>query len=104
MGRGPGPALAARELDALYDREERAQIGVHTCPGRRRDSTHIADVDYAALRPHLFLLRAGKFYLQMASERDRGRVLRVTRERMRPEQMIFIGVAGTALAGRALGR
>ena len=31
-------------------------MGVHTCPGGDRDSTHSADVDYADLLPSLFQL------------------------------------------------
>jgi 5-methyltetrahydropteroyltriglutamate--homocysteine methyltransferase len=73
--------------------EERQQrIGVHTCPGGDRDSTHSADVPYADLLPTLFELRAGSFYLQLASERDRGNVLEIVREYARPEQRIFVGV------------
>ena len=34
-----------------------ARIGVHTCPGGDRDSTHSADVDYAELLPSLFQLQ-----------------------------------------------
>ena len=33
-------------LDRLTD-EERAKVGVHTCPGGDQDSTHSADIDYA---------------------------------------------------------
>ena len=32
---------------ARFSPEERQCIGIHTCPGRDRDSTHIGDVDYA---------------------------------------------------------
>jgi len=72
--------------------EERRRIGIHTCPGGDQDSTHSADVDYADLLPDLFSLEAGTFYLQMASEPDRRRVLAVIREHAKPEQRIFIGV------------
>jgi 5-methyltetrahydropteroyltriglutamate--homocysteine methyltransferase len=51
--------------------EERSRIGVHSCPGGDRDSTHSASVDYAELLPALFSLQAGRFYLQLASEPDR---------------------------------
>ena len=34
--------------------DERARIGIHTCPGGDQDSTHSADVDYRSLRPDLF--------------------------------------------------
>ncbi len=72
--------------------EERRRIGVHTCPGGDQDSTHSADVDYADLLPDLFSLDAGNFYLQLASEPDRRRVLGIIRDHARPEQRIFVGV------------
>lgn len=71
---------------------ERQRIGIHTCPGADRDSTHSADVDYSELLPSLFELHAGAFYIALAGERDRKRVLRTIRECMRPGQQIFIGV------------
>jgi 5-methyltetrahydropteroyltriglutamate--homocysteine methyltransferase len=72
--------------------EERLRIGVHVCPGGDRDSTHSADVDYAALLPDLFQLNVGRFYLQMASERDRKRVLRIVSQLLGPRHLVFIGV------------
>jgi methionine synthase II (cobalamin-independent) len=77
---------------AEFSPDERGRIGVHTCPGGDQDSTHSADVDYAALLPDLFSLNAGTFYLQLASEPDRPRVLRAIAERARPGQQIFVGV------------
>ena len=77
---------------ARFSPEERKRIGVHTCPGGDRDSTHSADVDYAGLLPQFFQLNAGNFYLQLASERDRGRVLRIIKKHAKPHQRIFIGV------------
>ena len=71
---------------------ERARIGVHVCPGGDHDSTHSADVDYAALLPDLFQLNVGRFYLQMASEPDRKRALTSVRSLLKPDQLIFIGV------------
>lgn len=71
---------------------DRQRIGVHTCPGGDRDSTHSADVDYAELLPRLFGLTVGAFYIQLASERDRRRVLAIIREHARADQRIFIGV------------
>ena len=44
-----------------FSEEERSHIGVHTCPGSDRDSTHSADVDYAELLPSLFELQGGIF-------------------------------------------
>jgi 5-methyltetrahydropteroyltriglutamate--homocysteine methyltransferase len=72
--------------------EERRRIGVHTCPGGDRDSTHSADVDYADLLPSLFLLKAGNFYIALAGEKDRAHVLKIIREYMKPGQRIFVGV------------
>jgi len=77
---------------AQFSAQERQRIGVHTCPGGDQDSTHSADVDYAALLPGLFSLNAGTFYIQLASELDRPRVLRSIAEHSRPDQRIFVGV------------
>ncbi len=75
--------------------EERQRIGVHTCPGGARDSTHSADVDYAELLPSLFELRAGNFYIALAIEKDRERVLKIIQKHMKPNQRIFVGVIAT---------
>jgi 5-methyltetrahydropteroyltriglutamate--homocysteine methyltransferase len=75
-----------------FSAEERKRIGVHTCPGGDHDSTHSADVDYADLLPRLFELKAGNFYVQLASERDRARVLDIIRRESRDDQVIFVGV------------
>ena len=71
---------------------ERMRIGVHTCPGADRDSTHSADVDYAALLPSLFQLNVGNFYIALAGESDPERVLQTIRKYMSPGQRIFVGV------------
>jgi 5-methyltetrahydropteroyltriglutamate--homocysteine methyltransferase len=75
-----------------FSEEERKRIGVHTCPGGDQDSTHSADVDYSDLLPGLFELKVGRFYIQLASERDPVSVLRLIKEQARPHQMIFVGV------------
>lgn len=84
-------ALNNRVLDR-FSEEERTRIGVHTCPGGDRDSTHSADVDYAALLPELFRTHVGNVYVELAGERDPARVLEVIAEHLRPEQRIFVGV------------
>ena len=71
---------------------ERKRIGVHTCPGGDRDSVHSAEVDYGELLPGLFELKVGNFYLQLASEQDRGRVLRIVQQHATPDRKIFVGV------------
>ena len=75
-----------------FSADERQRIGVHTCPGGDRDSTHSADVDYEELLPALFELNVGSFYVALAGERDRRRVLRIIRQYGKPGQRIFVGV------------
>jgi len=84
-------ALNNRVLER-FDASERARIGVHTCPGGDQDSTHSADVDYVELLPLLFTLQAGRFYIQLASEADRPRVLAGIAEHSGDDQRIFVGV------------
>jgi 5-methyltetrahydropteroyltriglutamate--homocysteine methyltransferase len=72
--------------------EDLKRIGVHTCPGGDRDSTHSADVDYAELLPSLFQLKVGNFYVALAGEKDRKRVLRILHSHLRPGQRVFVGV------------
>jgi methionine synthase II (cobalamin-independent) len=77
---------------ARFTEAEHAQLGVHTCPGGDRDSTHSADVDYAALLPSLFQLEVGKFFVALAGEKDRQRVLAMIRRHLKPTQRVFVGV------------
>ena len=75
-----------------FSTEDLKLIGVHTCPGSDRDSTHSGDVDYAALLPSLFELMAGNFYVSLAGEQDRVRVLKIIRDHIKPSQTVFVGV------------
>jgi 5-methyltetrahydropteroyltriglutamate--homocysteine methyltransferase len=75
-----------------FSKAERKLIGVHTCPGGDRDSTHSFDVDYAEFLPLLFELNVGYFCVALAGEQDRGRVLKIIRQYMRPDQQVFVGV------------
>ena len=75
-----------------FSAEQRKRIGVHTCAGSDRNSTHSRDVDYAALLPSLFELKARNFYMQLASEPDREHALKTIRKFMKPDQRIFVGV------------
>jgi 5-methyltetrahydropteroyltriglutamate--homocysteine methyltransferase len=75
-----------------FTAQERKRIGIHTCPGGDQDSTHSADVDYAELLPSLFEIKVGNFYIQLASETDRRRVLEIIKERAEADQRIFVGV------------
>jgi 5-methyltetrahydropteroyltriglutamate--homocysteine methyltransferase len=84
-------ALNNRVLER-FSPEERERIGVHTCPGSDQDSAHSLDVDYAELLPALFGLTAGNFYIQLASESDRPRVLGIIREHAPAGARVFIGV------------
>ncbi len=71
---------------------DRAKIGVHTCPGGDRDSTHSADIDYAGLLPSLFRLNVGRFYIQLASEAEPREVLTAIQKLLKPGQLLFVGV------------
>ncbi|MFJ2216744.1 cobalamin-independent methionine synthase II family protein [Streptomyces sp. NPDC101062] len=75
-----------------FTEDERARLGVHTDPGADQDSTHSLDVDYAGLLPKLFQLTVGNFYLQLAGEPDRERVLGMIAEQLRPGIRVFVGV------------
>lgn len=94
----PSGALLATFIElnnlalARFSAEDRRRIGVHTCPGADRDSTHSAEVNYAELLPSLLSLNAGNFYIALAGEPDRVRVLKIIRDYLRPEQRIFVGV------------
>ncbi|MGG8405875.1 cobalamin-independent methionine synthase II family protein [Streptomyces sp. 12297] len=80
------------EVLGRFTEAERARIGVHTCPGGDQDSTHSADVDYAELLPKLFELKAGNFYVQLASEADPDRVLAVIAQHLPANARVFVGV------------
>jgi 5-methyltetrahydropteroyltriglutamate--homocysteine methyltransferase len=75
-----------------FNEDERARLGVHTSPGADHDSTHSLDTDYADLLPKLFQLKASNFYLQLASETDPERVLKIAAEQLRPGIRVFVGV------------
>lgn len=75
-----------------FSASDRARIGVHTCPGGDQDSTHSLDVLYSELLPSLLELKAGSFYIQLASEPNPRSVLEVIRAHAKPEQHIFVGV------------
>ena len=77
---------------ARFSAEERQRIGVHTCPGSDRDSTHSGDVDYAELLPSLFQLKVGNFYIALAGEKDPIHVLKIIRQHMKTDQRVFVGV------------
>ncbi len=94
----PSGSLLASFIDlnnlalARFSAAERGRIGVHTCPGGDRDSTHSADVDYAELLPGLFQLNVRNFYVALAGESDRLSVLKIIRNNLKPWQRIFVGV------------
>ncbi len=85
---------------ARFSPEERASIGIHTCPGGDRDSVHSADVPYNNLLPSMFQMNAGYFLIQLASERDKDPVYESIGENLRDDadgvaQMAYIGVCVT---------
>lgn len=98
-----GAALLDRFIDlinrvlARFSPEERANIGLHTCPGGDCDSVHSADVPYNQLLPSLFKINAGYFLIQLSSETDRESMYRIIGESIRQDaegvkQVAFIGV------------
>lgn len=78
-------------LDRFSDADRR-RIGVHTCPGGDRDSTHSAEVDYAEFLPVLFQLEVGFFCIALAGEKDREHVLSIMEQNVKPNQRVFVGV------------
>ena len=80
-GRGMLPhfiELINRVLDR-FTPEERANIGIHTCPGGDRDSVHSADVPYSELLPSMFEMNAGYFLIQLAQRAGQGARLQADR-------------------------
>jgi methionine synthase II (cobalamin-independent) len=97
-GRGMLPhfiELNNRVMDR-FSAEERAKIGVHTCPGGDRDSVHSADVPYSDLLPSMFGINAGYFLIQLASEREKDPVYQLIGQNLRSDAN---GVAQTAYVG-----
>ena len=77
---------------------EQHRLGVHVCPGGDQDCYHSFEVDYLQVLPTLFQLHVGNFYLQLASEPNRERVLKCIREHMQPWHRIFVGVVDPVVA------
>ncbi|CAF5096880.1 unnamed protein product, partial [Rotaria sp. Silwood1] len=83
--------LNNRVLDR-FGFHEQHRLGVHVCPGGDQDCYHSFEVDYLQVLPSLFDLHVGNFYLQLASEPNRDRVLTCIRKYMKPWHRIFVGV------------
>src|ERR1700722_3255427 len=77
---------------ARFCAADRQRLGVHTCPGADCDSTHSGEVDYAELLPSLFAVVVDNFYIALAGEKDRRRVLQIIRKHRKPRQRVFVGV------------
>jgi len=80
-----------------FSTEERARIGIHTCPGGDCDSVHSADVPYNDMLPSMFQINAGYFLIQLASERNREQVYKDIAASLREDakgvtQMAYVGV------------
>jgi len=79
-----------------FSAAERANIGIHVCPGGDRDSVHSADVPYENLLSELFKLNAGYFLMQFSSERDKQPVYEAIGKYSRDDangvpQMVYLG-------------
>ncbi len=88
--------LNNRVLDR-FTPEERADIGLHTCPGGDCDSVHSKEVPYEKLLTRMFEINAGYFLIQCASEGDKDEVYRLCGEHSRADaagvpQVCFVGV------------
>ena len=92
IGSIPRPPALQAGMQAAATGQERARVGVHTCPGGDKDSTHSADVDYEELLPGLFRMGVDTFYVQLASEADRERVLKALADHATGDRRIFVGV------------
>ena len=77
---------------ARFSTAERKKLGVHTCPGGDRDSTHSADASYADLLPPLLQLNLTSFFVSLAGEPNRKHVLEVIKKHLKPGQRIYVGV------------
>ncbi|MDN5932163.1 MAG: 5-methyltetrahydropteroyltriglutamate--homocysteine methyltransferase [Pseudonocardia sp.] len=82
---------------ARFSPQERANIGIHTCPGGDRDSVHSADVPYNNLLGSMFDINAGYFLIQCKGERDKDPVYETIGKNLRSDadgvkQMAYIGV------------
>jgi methionine synthase II (cobalamin-independent) len=80
-----------------FSESERRSIGIHTCPGGGCDTTHSAEVDYAELLPSMFMMNAGYFLMQVASEKDKEQVYKLCGKHSREDangvaQICFVGV------------
>ncbi len=80
-----------------FSASERKNIGIHTCPGGDCDTTHSAEVDYAEVLPSMFMMNAGYFLMQMASEKDKEQVYKLCGKYSREDadgvaQICFVGV------------
>jgi 5-methyltetrahydropteroyltriglutamate--homocysteine methyltransferase len=75
-----------------FSAAEHERIGVHTCAGSDQDASHSASVGYEDLLPLLLTLQASRFYIQLAAEPDRARVLKLIKAQIQPHQLIFVGV------------
>ena len=80
-----------------FSPEERANLGVHTCPGGDCDSVHSMDVPYEKLLSKMFQLNAGYFLIQCSSESDRESVYELCGRYSREDadgvpQVCFMGV------------
>lgn len=75
-----------------FTETERRRLGVHSCPGGDRDSTHSADVPYDDLLPLLFQLNVTNFYLEYAAEKNKKAILQAISKSIKPNQRVFIGV------------
>lgn len=75
-----------------FTEDERARIGVHSCPGGDQNSTHSLDVSYTTLLPMLFKMRAGSFFIELSAEPDPQQVLSLAATYLPESARLYVGV------------
>ena len=81
----PGADAVLRRRAATPRRAHLPRLATATRPTAARSITPL-------LLPSLFELKVGNFYVALAGEKDRARVLGIVREHLKPGQRVFVGV------------
>jgi 5-methyltetrahydropteroyltriglutamate--homocysteine methyltransferase len=79
-----------------FSNAELDRIGIYAGSSVQAGSSLGADVDIAELLPELFELKARRFYLALAGEKDPARTLTLIRDHIKPHQRIFVSVVNPA--------
>jgi 5-methyltetrahydropteroyltriglutamate--homocysteine methyltransferase len=100
----PTGALLASFVDlnnlalARFSDGERQHLGVHICSGGDWHESNGRNVEMADLMPSVFQTNVVSFYIGLAGEPDRMRILQCIRQHLRPHHRVFIGVVSPTLS------